>query len=251
MPTLLLETPEGIALKREIVGAGSRFSAALIDVALLALVFLSVLFASLFAASVDPTGLSDFAVAFVAGGFLLVYVIYFAAFHQLWNGQTPGKRLLHLRVTAADGYPASFTQHLLRAIFAPLESFLFVPLPLGLMVMAASPVRQRLGDAVAGTVVLKERASTTSPDPWPQESWSGLAQRTLKLDPGLAARLSSEDFEYLRDLITRQGLEPQERRKLLVRAARHYAQRLDLGTFDDARVVLKELFLFARESRQH
>ena len=42
---------------------------------------------------------------------------------------------------------------------------------------------------------------------------------------------------------------PRETRKFFVAAARHYAGRLGVREFDDARVVLRELFLFLRETR--
>ena len=57
----------------------------------------------------------------------------------------------------------------------------------------------------------------------------------------LAARLTEEDVEFLRDLVTRPGMASSERRKLFVATARHYAERLGLGSFQDARVVLREL----------
>jgi hypothetical protein len=77
-----------------------------------------------------------------------------------------------------------------------------------------------------------------------------LKLRTLPLAPGLAARLSARDLELLRELVTRTDLEPEERRKLFVDAARYYTELLELGSFDDARIVLRELYLFARETMQ-
>jgi hypothetical protein len=65
----------------------------------------------------------------------------------------------------------------------------------------------------------------------------------------MAARFDGADLEFLRDLWTREGISHEERRRLFVAAARDYAQRLGLREFDDARVVLKELFLFLREAR--
>ena len=91
--------------------------------------------------------------------------------------------------------------------------------------------------------MLSERTSEETPEPWPESTWSSLTDRQLALDAGMAARLTSEDYEFLRDLVTRRGLERAEKRRLFVAAARHYCARLGLGSFDDARVVLREIYL--------
>jgi hypothetical protein len=69
----------------------------------------------------------------------------------------------------------------------------------------------------------------------------------LALTPGAAAHLTTEDRALLRDLLLRTDLSEERRRTLFVAAAKHYAARLGLGPFTDARVVLLELYLFARE----
>ena len=252
MPHIQVHTPEGVTLNREIAGSGSRVLAALVDLVLVVLGLVSALLGLDMETTADPSGLSSFILSLVVGGAVLFYVGYFALCHILWNGRTPGKALLELRVTSNDGYPASTAQHLLRALILPIDSIFVcfpVPLPLGLAIVAMSGKRQRLGDLVAGTVVLQERKPDPGREPWMGTTWSELPERTLALDPGMAARLTEEDVEFLRDLVTRRGMAPPDRRKLFVATARHYVQRLGLGAFQDARVVLRELYLFARQSR--
>lgn len=253
MPSLVLATPEGLELEREIAGAGSRFCAALIDALLVGLAFLVLLFIALLATLGDPSGLSGFLAGILLGGLLLVLIAYQAAFGILWSGQTPGKRLLGLRVASADGWPASAAQHLLRALLWPLDVLLPLPLPfglLGLVILMLSRRGQRLGDLVAGTLVLREPRPREIPEPFPAESWSRLEERRLNLTPGLAARLSDDDLDYLRELLARERLSPDERRALFVESARHYAKRLELGPFEDARELLRELYLYLREARE-
>jgi hypothetical protein len=74
-----------------------------------------------------------------------------------------------------------------------------------------------------------------------------MAQRTLPLTPGLEARLTPDDRAFLRELVTREGLADDTRRRLFIEAARAFAEKLELGPFMDARVLLKELYLFVRE----
>jgi hypothetical protein len=185
----------------------------------------------------------------VLGGIAFLFIGYHLLFHRFADGQTPGKMLLSIRVVAIDGYPPTFLALLLRSLIWPIDVVLAFPLPIGLYVIAFSPRRQRLGDLVAGTVVVHARARRAPPEPWPKETWSELPERTLALSPLQLARIDARDVELLRQLVTRTALAPDERRKLFVDAANHYAERLELGPFQDARVVLRELYLFARESR--
>jgi hypothetical protein len=149
---------------------------------------------------------------------------------------------------SADGYPPALFAIVLRALVWPLDVFLVVPAPLGLIVIAATPKHQRLGDLAAGTLVVRSPRDDGGREPWPRDTWSTLPHRTLALGPGLAARLDAGDVAFLRELIVRTDLAPEAQRKLFVDAARLYAERLELGSFEDARIVLREVYLFARET---
>jgi uncharacterized RDD family membrane protein YckC len=246
--TLVVDTSEGVTLRFEIAGAGSRLAAGLLDLVMLGSGYLALGIALMLAMSLDPSGASGFFVGLYAAGGLLIAILYHFLFHALRRGQTPGKSALGIRVMSSDGYPPRTFALLIRALVWPIDVFLIVPLPLGLIVITATPKHQRLGDLAAGTLLIRAPREAAPSEPWPDEAWSTLAVRTLPLMPGLSARLSARDLEFLRRLITRTDLDPEERRKLFVEAARHYSSLLDLGPFEDARVVLKELYLFARET---
>jgi hypothetical protein len=82
---------------------------------------------------------------------------YFAMFEWLWRGQTPGKRWLKLRVIREDGRPITFFEAAVRNL---LRDFDIMPIPfysIGLISVFASSKDQRIGDMVAGTVVVRER----------------------------------------------------------------------------------------------
>jgi uncharacterized RDD family membrane protein YckC len=246
MTTLLVPTSEGVELRHEIAGAGSRFAAGVLDGLILVGSYLALVILVLIPVAFDPTRFSGFVLGLLAGGGLLAVLAYHMLFHALRGGQTPGKRALGIRVLSADGMPPSVMQIVLRALLWPVDVLLAVPAPIGLILVAATSKHQRLGDLVAGTLVVRapERIGA---EPFSGRTWTNLAEKKLALSLGAAARLSPEDREFLRDLIQRADLDPSRKRKLFVDAAKQYSERLGLGPFEDARTVIYELYLFARE----
>ena len=89
-----------------------------------------------------------------------IYWGYFVIFETLWSGQTPGKRIMRLRVVREDGRPVRFfevfTRNLLRLTldFQPFPTY-----AIGVISIIFSARSKRVGDFVAGTVVVKERAT--------------------------------------------------------------------------------------------
>lgn len=247
MATLVVPTSEGVDLRQDIAGAGSRFAAGLLDLMVLAIGYIVIVIAVLIPVAFDPTGVSRFAAGLLLGGGVLAVLVYHILFHALNRGQTPGKRAFGIRVLSTDGHPATLMQIVLRALLWPIDVMLAVPIPIGLIVIATTPMHQRLGDLFAGTLVVRAPKSERGPEPLAGTLWSTLPGRSLALTPGAAARLSAEDRSLLRDLLTRADLSEERRRALFVSAAKHYAARLGLGPFADARIVILELYLFARE----
>lgn len=92
---------------------------------------------------------------------LSVSTTYFLIFETLFRGRTPGKRLTHLRVVSDGGSVVGWRQSLLRNLLRMVDS-----LPAGYLVgvvaMLISPRVQRLGDVVAGTIVIREREDHVS-----------------------------------------------------------------------------------------
>ena len=89
----------------------------------------------------------------------LVVSGYFAFFEWIWSGQTPGKRWLKLRVIREDGRPVTFWESTVRNL---LRSVDMMPAPfysIGLISVFSSGRDQRVGDLIAGTVVVRERAA--------------------------------------------------------------------------------------------
>ncbi len=169
---ILINTPENVTLEYELAGVGTRFTANLIDSALLLLIFLAVYVGALLlgllltyvAASAHVAWLSrllgtaaDWVVgAALIGGFI-VFWGYFIIFEYRWNGQTPGKRSAGLRVIREGGYPVDLYSVVLRNLLRVVD-FLPVAYFAGLVSILCSRGYQRLGDIVGGTLVVKQRA---------------------------------------------------------------------------------------------
>src|SRR6266852_8938495 len=159
---LVIETPERVPLHFALASIGNRFLACAIDHAMQAATIALMAIALTVVADYSTIGdkLSNapkwvYAVLIVT--LFLIVSGYFAFFEWLWSGQTPGKRWLKLRVIREDGRPITFFEATVRNL---LRSFDIMPWPfysIGLISVFASSKDQRVGDMVAGTVVVRER----------------------------------------------------------------------------------------------
>lgn len=160
--TLIIETPERVPLHFALASIGNRFLACAVDHSLQILTLGLILLASFIIA--DFTMVQDlFASApkwVYAVMIILLFLVlsgYFAFFEWLWSGQTPGKRWLKLRVIREDGRPITFWEAAVRNLLRSLD---MMPAPfysIGLISVFSTNRDQRIGDMVAGTVVVRER----------------------------------------------------------------------------------------------
>jgi uncharacterized RDD family membrane protein YckC len=140
-----IETPEGVSLRLRAAGAFSRAQAWLLDLGLRAIVYSTAV--GIFAAlGRGGTGLALLLLFALTWGYNVVCEVWF-------HGQTLGKRALGLRVVSADGTPItllpSITRNLLRVVDG-LPGIYGVGLVCGMI----DPSARRIGDIVAGTLVV-------------------------------------------------------------------------------------------------
>lgn len=171
--------PEGVPLHFQIAGIGARFGAQITDL-LISGVFILALIVLLAFGLEAPRELVT-AVGVLA--FFLIRTPYYALFELLWNGATLGKRMMRTRVISADG--RALTAHAVVVRNLMKEAEVFVP---GAMIFAAggediwlrliiavwiltcllTPMlnrrRQRLGDIIAGTIVIQRPVAILAPD---------------------------------------------------------------------------------------
>jgi uncharacterized RDD family membrane protein YckC len=149
-----LEIPENVRLGFRLAGPGTRLGAYLLDLGVRgAALYVLVSGLSLVLIPFANTGLPVGVYLVVA--FLLEWG-YGCFFETWWSGQTPGKRAFGLRVIKTEGYAIGFYEAMIRNLLRAAD---FVPLfyAAGFLTAVLSPRLQRIGDLVAGTMVVRER----------------------------------------------------------------------------------------------
>jgi uncharacterized RDD family membrane protein YckC len=158
--TLRIATPEGVALELPLAGIGSRFVAQVVDttIQVVALAGLAILLDVSHAGGL--AGGAVFAVAIF--GVVFAYPV---AFELGAAGRTPGKRWSSLRVVGEGGAPITFRASALRNLVRPIDAIPGFYL-VGAVSIFASRDNQRLGDLVAGSIVIRDpRLAKIAPPP--------------------------------------------------------------------------------------
>ncbi len=170
--TLIIETPERVPLAFALASIGNRFLAVAIDHFIQYLAVIIVYWAFMSFAGISAFGggeespsqllkeMPKWTQAILIIVVFLLFSGYFILFEWLWNGQTPGKRLLKLRVIREDGRPITLWEAIARnllRIFDAAPGFAVPIYSVGLITIFSSKRDQRVGDIFAGTVVIRER----------------------------------------------------------------------------------------------
>ena len=156
---LTIDTPEQTSLEFPLAGIGSRFVAMAADTAIQMIGGFVIFFVFALTATALPFGDGRGGVWAFAGmiiAFFLIYYGYFAFFETVWNGQTPGKRYAQLRVMKDDGRPINAQDAIARNLLRIVDQ---LPFLYGIAILSVflSKQNKRLGDFVAGTVVVHEK----------------------------------------------------------------------------------------------
>jgi uncharacterized RDD family membrane protein YckC len=214
-------TPERVNLEYGIAGIGSRGAAVIVDTVIQVIALVLVAIAITFGigafglARTGPAaavlGLSLFALAtfVVVDGYFIILEI-------VWNGQTPGKRLVGLRVIRESGYPIQPVDAVIRNLVRILDWLPFF-YAIGVLVMLLNKRSKRLGDYASGTIVVRESTRAR------------LSTLPLHTIDSSGYSLSSADATLVRDfLVRRPSMHPAARSDLALRLARLLANRYHL-----------------------
>ncbi len=226
---LKIDTPEQIALELPLAGIGSRFLAIAIDTLIQAglylitgLVFLLLVPAGFSIFSFLPKTLGPAIAIFV--GFA-IYWGYFAIFEIIWKGQTPGKRVAGIRVIKESGRSISAFEAIGRNFMRAVDMQPGLLYGVGLVCMMLNKQSRRVGDFVAGTVVVHERPTDEVRPTWNTavedgSSAGGIGQgtaeelvlietylsRRFELDPEVRLRTAIQIADRIK---AKTGLQPQ------------------------------------------
>ena len=156
-------TPANIEIEYRLAGAGSRLAAFVVDFVLqilLCLLLAAVVLFGVFDYRMDTlAGLEGYALGFLIISCFLIYFCYFIVLEMCMNGQSVGKKIFGLRVMRDNGQALTLQHSLVRGLFRAVLDVLYV----GLFFILFSPQHKRIGDIVAGTVVIAEHYDNTAP----------------------------------------------------------------------------------------
>jgi uncharacterized membrane protein SpoIIM required for sporulation/uncharacterized RDD family membrane protein YckC len=241
-----VETPEHVTLSFELAGLGTRAAAAAVDGAVLAVANFA-LIAFFVAAGVSgewAAGWASWGTAIVLLVASLSFFLYYTLFEALWDGRTPGKWALGIRVVLDTGRAitanAAAVRNLVRIVdfLVPLG-----PLP-GLVFVFAHPVNKRLGDLAAGTIVVRDRVSAWGLAP----SLPPPTQESLELGP---PELAEPEFVLLDRFLARaDALVPAVRARLAADLARRIESRIPRRNVDDDETYLADVFTEEQQKRR-
>ena len=211
-----VETPEQVQLHLELAGLGTRTMAFLLDALiryglLVSVVVALVLVAHATFSDFEAPGRKTLIVLFVLLLFTVEWV-YYTVFEWLWNGQTPGKRAIRIRVLKDGGGSISFLDAALRNLLRPVDST--GPMcAIGMFFIFFNSRHKRPGDLVAKTIVVRERKiSMAQILPPPSKSPSApQASRFASLIQHITLSTAEHDM-INRYLHRRQQLDPGARR---------------------------------------
>ncbi|HAZ43534.1 MAG TPA: hypothetical protein DDW76_36825 [Cyanobacteria bacterium UBA11369] len=246
-----LQTPESVELEFTLAGIGNRALALLIDyVALYATIVAFWIIWAFFASQLidllrnllgntDYLELWLFAIALLINFF--IYVGYFVFFEVIWQGQTPGKRYTKIRVIREDGRRIGIQQATLRALLRPIDDILF----LGAFLIVLNRREKRLGDLVAGTIVVQEESPVAAANFAISESAKQLAQQLPEM--ANLSQLLPDDFATIREYLRRRnGMSPiakAEKSQEITRQVTSIIQSPPLASGVTADVFLEAVYL--------
>lgn len=154
MNTIKITTPQNIELEYELASLGERIVGYLIDRFILGS-YILVIALIFFNANLFYLG-----EAWVVYLFMIPVLFYDLASEVLMNGQTVGKRVMNIKIISLDGGQPSLGQYLIRWLFRLVDFYGTFSL-CALITVAVSKRKQRVGDMVAGTTLIKTISRTS------------------------------------------------------------------------------------------
>ena len=156
METIRVNTSQNIDIDYEVAGLGERILARLIDIAIFIVLFFFFLIIMIISKAEKESKEIWIGFLIVIG---ILYTFYDLLCEIFMNGQSIGKRVLKIRVISLDGARATIGQYLLRWLFRIVDFGMTMNMG-AIICVAVSENKQRIGDMVAGTTLIKTQTRT-------------------------------------------------------------------------------------------
>lgn len=199
---LTLETPEQLEINYNIARLGSRFIAALWDSFFIASLEILLIFGSYLIVDAVDGFASELGNWIVGVMIFMIFVIlwgYYVIFELMWNGQSPGKRLVGIRTVRQNGAPIGLSESAIRNIVRIID---FMPMGygFGVLTMFVDMQSRRLGDFAAGTLVVHDKVPVSL-----ETLGKQVTTDTRLLEPALPnlSRLEETEVEAIRRFLQR------------------------------------------------
>lgn len=218
-PRLDVATPERVSLSLPVAGIGYRCLAYLADLCILFAFWVVAYFT--FTLLVSDVlgffqGLSGIAQTLLVVGVFATQWVYWTLAEVLMHGQTPGKRLVGIRVVRVDGSPVGVLESAVRNLVRVVDSLPGI-YAVGVLSVLVTRQHRRLGDLLAGTLLVREERIDL--DKYTPPAAEPMAVPTSSR----AARLAAEDVELILSFLARSPwLEPAARTRLGTKLVERY-----------------------------
>ena len=244
---LNIDTPEQVELHYSVAGIGSRFVAVLVDHLIQLGVFIVEVLLIVWAAHSVPDSVKNQPLDTAGKWFIAIliflnfvfFVGYFTLFEAYWKGQTPGKRVMKLRVIKDSGRQITFFEALARNLIRFVEWAVPGAYLTAVITMLCNKKNKRLGDFAAGTLVVHERLedqpllvrpansifTAASPAPAPLEPWRTAVPQMFAADA--VAKLTHQDLIVMEAFFARAlDLSLEVRAQMAERIARQMTSKM-------------------------
>jgi uncharacterized RDD family membrane protein YckC len=219
--SLKVKTPEHVTLNFRLAGIGSRGAAQIVDTLILSLLYIGMVAILTFTDQHLERFFFEARSAVIAFVIILLFAIqwgYFFLFEWLSGGKTPGKMIIGIRVVKEDGGKASILSILIRNLLRIIDMLPFYYL-IGMLMVFFHKNHKRLGDLVAGTIVIherKKRKNSNKQNPVEQELQNrGIEAGQLEIGEWARKSFSKKDWDLLNTYVHRYpGLKASEKTEM-------------------------------------
>ncbi|RWR13542.1 RDD family protein [Siminovitchia fortis] len=201
-----IKTPEFVSIQFQLAGLGSRAAAYLLDQFILTVanILVIIVLLILLTGGASISGLNDEITSIIFGiaiiGLFILNWGYFVFMEFYFGGKTIGKRALGIRVIQDNGHSltllSSFIRNFMRIVDSLPASYLT-----GLLMIFFHPQHKRVGDLVAGTIVVHERKAKRPGKLTPVEKEiqrRGLSKHDILIESFTLRALTAQDWNLVR-----------------------------------------------------